>query len=121
MQATNIILFLPKIFYQNTTHDQNYSIFLFQNYSDGGWGHLAGFTNPDSLRRDTASNEAQDYLVPTASMVLYQGRCWEDLELAEYIVSIGPKSKHGALPRKMVRGFRTDIIHCLETLHGMCY
>ena len=37
-------------------------------------------------RRDTASYEAQDCL--------------------------GPNSKHGALSRKMLRGFRTDRIHC---------
>lgn len=41
--------FFTQNFYQDSMHDQNYSIFLFQNYSDGGWDHLSGFTNPDSL------------------------------------------------------------------------
>lgn len=47
------------------------------------------------LRRDTACHEAQDCL--------------------------GPNSKHGVLPRKVVRRFRTDVIHCLQTPRAMCH
>lgn len=59
------------------------------------------------------TTQMEDGIISLALLTLiHYIKLWRDTASHEVQDCLGPNSKHGALPRKMLRSFRSDIIHC---------